>query len=249
MGRGHFMRKTMRTTIFILLFLTLGVSTVLLAYLHFGAADSGNLSGEWTAELDMTEQASVKAFIWLRDIEAVSVTLEETKSSMQGLAVQVELSFEQTSRQGGTFRSSVLPESYEACRQAAYEALAEEFRALLAERLRMAGYGNLDGAAAEALAEETFGMSTVSWLMSCGPALLPSLEELQAVYDGSGTYEAADGILARQFESGAFVGTKEERYILKDSDLILSGENDASGSGRPEEHYPVMYSLKQHGGR
>lgn len=244
------MRKTVRSTICILLLLTLGVSTALLAYLHFGAADSGNLSGEWTAELDMTGQAAVTAFIWLRDIEAVSVTLEETESRMQGLAVQVELIFEQTSRQGGTFRSSVLPENYEACRQAAYEALAEEFRALLAERLRMAGlWDNVDGAAAEALAEETFGMSTVSWLMSCGPALLPSLEELQAMYDGSGTYEAADGILARQFETGAFAGVKEERYILKGSDLILSGETDASGSGRPEEHYPVMYSLKQSAGR
>lgn len=240
------MRKTVRHAVCILLILTLGVSTALLAYLHFGTERGGNLSGEWTTELDMTEQAAVTAYIWLRDIEAVSVTLEETKKRMQDLNVQVELIFEQTSRQGGTFRSSVLPESYEACRQAAYEALAEEFRALLAERLRMAGlWDNADGAAAEALAEETFGMSTVSWLMSCGPALLPSLEELQTVYDGSGTYEAADDILARQFETGAFVGTKEERYIRKDSDLILSGETDVSGSGRPEEHYPVMYTLKQ----
>lgn len=243
------MRKTVRHAVCILLILILGVSTALLAYLHFGAADSGNLSGEWTAELDMTEQAAVAAYIWLRDIEAVSVTLEETESRMQDLSVQVELIFEQTSRQGGTFHSSVVPESYEACRQAAYEALAEEFRGLVSERLRMAGYGDgadgADGAAAEALAEEAFGMSTVSWLMSCGPVLLPSLEELQARYDSSGNYEAADGILTRQFEAGACVGTKAERYIRKDSGLILSGEADESGSGHSEEHYPVMYTLKQ----
>ncbi len=240
------MRKTVRHAVCILLILILGVSTALLAYLHFGAADSGNLSGEWTAELDMTEQAAMAAYIWLRDIEAVSVTLEETESRMQDLSVQVELIFEQTSRQGGTFYSSVLPESYEACRQAAYEALAEEFRVLVSERLRMAGYGDgADGSAAEALAAEAFGMSTVSWLMSCGPALLPSLEELQARYDGSGNYEAADGILIRQFKAGACAGTKAESYIRKDSGLILSGEADESGSGRSEEHYPVMYTLKQ----
>ena len=67
----------------------------------------------------------------------------------------------------------------------------------------MAGYtGGTDGESIEALVNETFGMSTVAYLTPCGPALLPSLEELQAQYDGSGTYTALEGVLTRQFEAG-----------------------------------------------
>ena len=38
---------------------------------------------------------------------------------MQGLIVQVELTLEQTDRTGGNFHCTVLPESYDACNQAA----------------------------------------------------------------------------------------------------------------------------------
>ncbi len=115
---------------------------------------------------------------------------------MQDLTIQVNLTLEQTVRSEGTFQCYVLPESYDACNQAAYEAFAMAFQELLTERLRMAGYtGGTDREALEALVTETFGMSTVSYLMSNGPALLPALEDLQVQYDGRGTYETAEGIL------------------------------------------------------
>lgn len=237
------MGKAMRNTIFILLFLALGIYTAFLTYLLFFDSGDKNLSGEWTANLDMTEQAAVSAFSWLQDIEAVSVSLEEMESYMQGLTIEVNLTMEQTARSEGTFECKVLPESYESCRQAAYEAFAMAFRELLAERLHMAGYtGGMDEESIEALVIETFGMSTVSYLMSCGPALLPSMEELQARYDGSGTYESADGILTRQFDAGQSVITKSERYIRKDSNLILETDSDPSGSF--PDHYPMIYTLK-----
>lgn len=239
------MRKTVKNTVFILLLLTLSVSTALLAYLYFFTSGGGglsgdkNLSGEWTAELNMTDQAAVTAFSWLQDIEAVSVSLEDMESYMQDLTIQVNLTLEQTGRSEGTFHCNILPESYDACNQAAYEAFAMAFRELLTERLHMAGYtGDTDKEAVEALATETFGMSTMSYLMSCGPALLPSLEELQAQYDGSGTYEAAEGILTRQFEAGETVDTRAERYIRKDSTLILYQETGSGANG-------LIYILKQ----
>lgn len=232
------MKKIIRNTIFTLLFLGLSVSTALLAYLHFFAEEDKELSGEWTANLDMTEQAAVSALIWLQDIEAVSVSLEDMESYMQDLTIQVNLTLEQTARSEGTFRSSVLLESYDACNEAAYEALALAFRELLTERLCMAGYtGDTDGEAIEALVTETFGMSTVSYLMSCGPALLPPLEDLQVQYDGRGTYVAAEGILTRQFDTGGTVTAKEEHYIREDTRLVLSGESG--------DNYPIMYTLVQ----
>ena len=239
------MRKTIKSVVFTLLILSLSISTVLLAYLHFFASDDRELSGEWIADLDMTEHAAIMAFSWLQEIEAVSVSLEDMGSYMPELTIQVNLTLEQTERSAGTFLCNISQESYDACNQAAYEAFAMAFQELLAERLRMAGYtGSMEGEAIEELVNETFGMSTVSYLMSCGPALLPSLEDLQAAYDGSGTYEAADGILTRQFENGQGTSTRVEYYIRQDDVLILSEEIGSVPAGFSADDYPVMYTLK-----
>lgn len=235
------MRKTMKFIVFAILFPALIISTALLAYLHFFAANDKNLSGGWTASLDMTGQTAATAFAWLQDIEAVSVSMQDMEAYMQGLGVGIQLTFEQSDRTAGTFRCNVMPESYEACNQAAYEAFASAFRKLLAERLRKSGYaGGTDEEAVEALVTETFGMSTVSYLKSCAPRLLPSLEELQAQYDGSGTYQTAGDILTRQYDDSRAVVIRMERYIQKDGCLILLGESDAAPQGQPG-NYPVIY--------
>lgn len=240
------MKKVIKTVVFTLLFLTLSVSTAYLAYLQFFVSEQEGLSGEWTANLDMTEQAAVTALIWLQDIEAVSISPEDMESYMQDLTIQINLTLEQTDHGEGTFHSSVLPESYDSCNQAAYEAFSMAFQDLLAQRLRMAGYtDSTDREAIEALVEETFGMSTVSYLMSCGPELLPPLEDLQIQYDGRGTYETMDGILTRQFDASWPVATRAERYIREDSSLILSEENGSAEPGLFLDYYPMLYTLKQ----
>lgn len=236
------MRKTIKNVIFIILLLTLSISTALLAYLHFFASDKQELSGEWTTNLDMTEHAVVTALDWLQDIEAVSISLEDMESYMQGLTIRVNLTLEQTGRGEGTFKCNVSPESYEACNQAAYEAFAMAFHELLTERLRMAGYtGSTDKEAIEDLVTETFGMSTVSYLMDYGPKLLPSLEDLQAEYDGRGTYKVEEDILTREFDAGGAVTTKVEYYIRKDSTLILSGESGVVPDDSISDYYSIIY--------
>ena len=224
------MGKVIKNTILLLLVLSLSISTVFLAYLHFFKSDDRGFSGEWTAELDLTEQAAVAAFIWLQDIEAVSVSLEDVESGMRNLTIQVNLNLDETTDFEGTFRCGILPESYNMCEQAAYEAFASVFRELLAERLRMAGYtGGTDKEDIEALVTETFGMPTVSYLMAYGPVLLPSLEDLQAQYDGSGTYEAAEGILTWRYDDGII---KTENYVRENFSLVLSEEEDSDGRGQ-----------------
>lgn len=237
------MKRILKNAIVTFVMLLLGLSTAFLAYLHFFASGGSDLSGEWTTRLDMTAQAAVTASGWLQEIEGVSVSPEVVAPYMNDVTVEVDLTMEQTGRLSGTFRCHVLPESYEACRQTAYEAFAGCFRELLGERLHMAGYeGGIDQEAVEALVVENFGMSTVSYLMTCGPALLPSMEELQAVYEGSGTYEIAEGILIRRFEEGGTVLTREERCIREDGTLILLGEEDAENGGLFFARYPVIYT-------
>ena len=220
------MGKVIKNTILFVLILSLSISTAYLAYLHFFKSGGRSLSGEWTAELDLTEQAAVTAFVWLQDIEAVSVSFQEVESCMQKLTIQVGLNLEAATDFEGAFRCGILPESYDICEQAAYEAFAESFRELLTERLRLAGYtGGTDKEDLEALVTETFGMPTVSYLMTFGPALLPSLEDLQAQYDGSGTYEAAEGILTWRYENGTI---RTENYVWEDFNLVLMGEEDSA---------------------
>lgn len=245
-GRGTTMRKIIKKVIFTLLLLTLSASTALLAYLHFFAPDDRELSGEWTANLDMTQQAAVTALDWLQEIEGVSISLEEMGEYMQNLTVQINLTLEQTDHSKGTFYCNILPESYGACNQAAYEAFAAAFQELLAKRLQMAGYmGSTDRETMEELVDEAFGMSTVSYLMAYGPALLPSLEDLQAGYEGSGTYETEENILTRRFEGDGHDTVKVEYYIRKDSNLILSEEIGSASSGLFSDDYPIIYTLKQ----
>ncbi len=238
------MRKIARYAIFTLLFLTLSILTAFLIYVHFFRSNEGELSGEWTADLDMTERAAVTAFIWLQDIEGVSVSLEDVESGMQDLTVAVNMTMEQTGQSEGTFRCNIDPGSYEICVQAGYEAFAVAFRELVAERLGMAGYtGGTDEEAVEALVVETFGMSTVSYLRSSAPALLPPLEEMQAEYDGSGSYEATEGMLVRQFDAEGMIIIRREYYIRKDDRLILSEKVDTDISGIASDHYPIIYRL------
>ena len=238
--------KTIKNAIFTILFLTLSIFTALLAYLHFFASENEDFSGEWTAYLDMTERAAVEAYSWLQDIEAVSVSFEDMETYMQGLTVEVNIIMEQTGNSEGTFRCNVSQESYDACKKAAYEAFAAAFKELLTERLHMAGYTDIvEREDIEALVNETFGMSTVSYLMTYGPALIPTLEDLQSEYDGSGTYEAAEDILTRKFDTGGLAALKSEYYILKDSSLILSGEAVADSADASSDYYPVIYTLTQ----
>lgn len=240
------MKKTITTALCTILILTLTVATALLAYLHFFASDNHDLSGTWTADLDLTEQAAVTAYSWLEDIEGVSVSLEEMETDMDGLTIQVELTFKQDQDSAGTFSCHVSPESYEACRQAAYEALTAAFRELLAERLHMAGYtGGTDEEAVEALVTKTFGMSTEEYLTACGPELLPSLEELQSRYDGSGDYETAEDILTRRFEEDGAVITKTESFIRQEGSLILLKAVDADSQTFSSGEYPMLYILRQ----
>lgn len=239
------MGKIIKKVLCTLLFLTLFASTILLAYLHFFAPDQDDLSGEWSTSLDLTAQAAVTALDWLQDIEAVSLSLEDMEGYMQGLTIQVNLTLEQTSQTGGTFHSSIPPESYEACRQAAYLAFATAFQDLLARRLHMAGFpDSTDRASLEDLVQETFGMSTLSYLESCGPALLPSLEELKARYGCSGTYQATEGILTRQFDTpGAALTEITESYIREGSYLVLTGEGSIPQGLLPGT-YPVVFTLQ-----
>ena len=121
------MRKFFRSVLFTLVLLSLCALNAFLIYLYFFGSKEQDLSGEWTADLDMSEQAAVTAYIWLQDIEGVSVSPEEVESRIPELTVEVNMKLEQTGQAEGTFQCMINQDSYDACDQAAYEAFAAAF--------------------------------------------------------------------------------------------------------------------------
>ena len=98
------MGKVIKNAVVTFLILILGTSTALLVYIHFFTSKDSDLTGVWTADIDVTEQAAVTALDWLQDIEAVSVSMKDMESYMQNLTIQVNLDMEQTARlEGGEY--------------------------------------------------------------------------------------------------------------------------------------------------
>jgi len=62
------MKKIMKNAIFTILFSVLIILALFLAYLFLYASNDRNLSGKWTADLDMTGQAAVTSLGWLQDM-------------------------------------------------------------------------------------------------------------------------------------------------------------------------------------
>lgn len=64
------MRKYVKYSMIILLLLSVGIAAACVVYLFLFAPGDSDLSGEWTAELEMTGQAAATAYGWLKDMEA-----------------------------------------------------------------------------------------------------------------------------------------------------------------------------------
>ena len=71
---------------------------------------------------------------------------------------------------------------------------------------------------------------------------MPSLEDLQAQYNGSGTYEVAEGILTRRYDDGT---TKTENYVWENFSLVLSEEGNSDGQGQKK---PVILIFQKMSG-
>ena len=96
-------------------------------------------------------------------------------------------------------------------------------------------------------------MTAAQYLDEKGPALLPSMDELGAIYDLSGTYEIKDGVMKRTIAGKAIC----ENYFTKDDYLMFTGVGEdvfekpiaqpMGGDDTPLEmlyDYPALYIKK-----
>ena len=168
-----------------------------------------NLSGRWQMELDVTDQACMRANAWLH--EAGHGSEVDVGNYMPELHILVELAL----REDGSWSRQLDEASLSAARQKAEAALHDALRELVRLRIADAGRPLETDTALDARLADAAGMPVERYLSEYGPALLPSAEELQARYNGSGGFQI-EGVHIH------FDGQDSARYLADDALLVLA---------------------------
>jgi len=168
--------------------------------------------GNWRMQLDLTDLARERANAWLR----AAALGDQTDAGAYLAAIHVPVELKLT--EDGRWSRSLDAAGLRAAEREAQKALAEALRALVCLRIRDAGRPEESAAGAEARIESAIGMSAEDYLAAHGPALLPTAEELEAEYGGSGGFTIEGPYL--QLE-----GLGSRRYLADEVLLALEGDD------------------------
>ncbi len=187
-----------------------------LVFVHHATDPSRRLPGNYQAQIDYTRNIVDKGNQYLQDAflgDQVSV-----EDYLDPICIDLHLTFSKE----GTYLLEVDASSYARAEETAYAALKQALYELIRLRQEAAGKSARSDEEIQSVLEELLGMPADEYLQTYGPSLLPSYEELEAAYAGSGTYEATRDLLI--LEGG------KTRHILTDaSTLVLTdpaGEED-----------------------
>ena len=201
-SRGH----RIIVILLLLVILALAVIAGLLA-LKLSRREDPRLTGMWQMRAELTDTARSRADTWLQ--RAALGEQVPAAEYLPTLSVTVRL----TLSADGSWSREIRDGEYESARTAAERGLAKALRELLCLRIADAGRPPETAAEAEARIQRVLGMSTEDYMREYGPALLPPLSQMHAVYDGSGMYHA-DG------ETISFDG-ESVRYLMDGQFLVL----------------------------
>ena len=202
--------------------------------------------GTWQRDVDMTPYVVASMNEWFSD----PTTSSRVNFGTGKVYVKTDLVFSDD----GNFTEKINPESYEAAKSVAKEIALEGLRSFLEIRLESAGASAEDvGKTVDELIEEALEMTAAEYLDQKGPALLPTIDELGAIYGQSGTYEVKDGIMKRTISGKSIC----ESYFTKDDYLMFTGTAEdifekqiaqpMGGDDTPLEmlyDYPALYRKK-----
>lgn len=201
-SRGH----RIIVILLLLVILALAVIAGLLA-LKLSRREDPRLTGVWQMRAELTDTARSRADTWLQ--RAALGEQVPAAEYLPTLSVTVRL----TLSADGSWSREIRDGEYESARTAAERGLAKALRELLCLRIADAGRPPETAAEAEARIQRVLGMSTEDYMREYGPALLPPLSQMHAVYDGSGMYHA-DG------ETISFDG-ESVRYLMDGQFLVM----------------------------
>lgn len=166
------------------------------------------LAGHWRMELNLTGTASARANLWLHGARLAEQV--DAGDRMPTLSVHVDLRM----NEDGSWSRSVDEGSLDEAERKAERALQDTLHELA--RLRVADAGRPVGTDADldARLADAAGMPLADYFAQYGPRLLPTADELRALYDGSGSYQI-EGVHIR------FAGLDDARYLADDALLVL----------------------------
>ena len=170
---------------------TLVIVAILLVatYMVRKSLSLGQIEGSWTREVDVTDQVACETAIWLSDVGGMDTSQEWIHEKLGSLTYTSVLTFEKTGLGKGEFSEVVDKESYEACKDDTYRAVARCLEDIIARRLDMAGYGEeLSEEDAKKVVSEVLGVSTEQYLKEKGVDMLPAIEVEEGINNRSGAY-------------------------------------------------------------
>lgn len=177
-GRGH---KLVVLLLLLVVFLLAAISCALALRVYKGPNTSP--AGRWRLYVDLTETARARANGWLQRAELGERVDAADRLPPIRVGVLLELTPD------GGWRREVEESSLEAAEKEAENALAAALRELLLLRFADAGRAAGTPEDAEMRFQKAIGMSSLQYLESYGPRLLPTLDQLRESYEGSGSYE------------------------------------------------------------
>lgn len=181
--------------------------------------------GKWTRQVDITEFVTDVMDVWLD--KAIVGDLAEYGDERVYICINL------TMNSNGSWSESVDTASYERAKLQAQHVAAVGLTSFLEKRLESAEVTpeSVDKTVEE-LIQEAIGMSAEEYIAQYGPQLLPTMEDLNAVYSHSGSYAVEKGILAR---TGYGSKTLYEIYSVQDNFLLISAKSDKDEGIEVEE--------------
>ncbi len=167
------------------------------------------LPGRWHREIDYTADCTLAAKEWLLGAEGGGDIDLPTYIGRVSVGMDLVLS------KDGSWQCSVDENSYNAATEQVYQALELAFEDLLIQRVNDSGREMSTREEAAQSILDTIDMSCNEYLRSYGPALLPTMEEIKAQYEGNGAWHAEKGVLMRD--------TKGQAFLINTDLLVLSG--------------------------
>lgn len=194
--------------------------------MYFTLQPERKLYGEWSREISLGNTAAVKGRLWL---DAAGRGNEIPLDGLENMHLSIGLNLTKDGNWAQSLDESVYAEQEEAARMV----MAAALKKLILLRAGELGALDLDEEDAEAAVVAATGHSTLDFLKEYGPSFLPSLEELGAEYNGSGTFTAEDGMLYRE-------GLNALRFMVDERMLVLSEDNGRSSIYRRKEEAPAV---------
>ena len=167
-----------------------------------------DLAGHWQMELKLTDSACAGAELWLSGARLSDRV--DIRDHMPVLSVRVDLRL----NADGSWSRSVDKASLDEAERRAESALHVTLRELARVRVVDAGRPAGTDAELDARLADAAGMPLDEYLAGYGPRLLPALDELKALYDGSGSYQP-EGVHLH------FAGMDDARFLADDALLVL----------------------------